>query len=65
MNSDMALMMIWIGFLIVGCTAAGSLFFWGIRTRQFGDQERARSLPLEAAIPMETPPEEKGEGDNG
>ena len=61
MNSDMTLMMIWIGFLVVGCTAAGSLFFWGIRTRQFGDQERARSLPLEAAIP----PEEEGEGDNG
>lgn len=58
MTSDTALLFIWLGFLAASVTAAMSLFFWGIRSRQFGDQERARSLPLEAEIPGEEPTED-------
>lgn len=63
MKWDDAWLFLWIGFLSVSVTAAMALFFWGIRTRQFGDQERARSLALVAEIPEEAPA--VTEADNG
>lgn len=63
MTADTAWLLIWIGFLAVSVTAAMALFFWGIRTRQFGDQERARSLALDAEIPEEA--QAVTEEDNG
>lgn len=62
MTPEMALILIWSGFLTAGCTIAISIFLWGIRNHQFGDQERARSLALEAEIPEEEaePDERRG-----
>jgi len=60
MSPDKALILIWTGFMIVGVSAASAILLWAIRTGQFGDQERARSLPLMAEVPAEDGREEKG-----
>jgi cbb3-type cytochrome oxidase maturation protein len=51
MTPEIALILIWATFLILSCLAAIAVFLWAIRSGQFGDQERARSLPLHARIP--------------
>ncbi|GAW68207.1 hypothetical protein GPEL0_01f4442 [Geoanaerobacter pelophilus] len=43
----------WIGFLLLMSTALGAVFVWAIRSGQFSNQQRARYLALEAAIPDE------------
>lgn len=53
MSPDLALILVWLGFLVVGSAAALGVFVWGIRSGQFGDQERARSLPLDAGLPAD------------
>lgn len=60
-----AFLFLWIGFLLLMSTALGALFVWAIRAGQFSNQERARYLALEAAIPegeqlAEAAPEAKG-----
>lgn len=51
MNPELAFIFIWAGFLVLGCMAAVLFFLWGMRSGQFGDQERAGYLPLDAGIP--------------
>ena len=53
MTADGVLLTVWIGFMILGVSAASTVLFWGIRSGQFGDQEHARSLPLLGEIPGE------------
>jgi cbb3-type cytochrome oxidase maturation protein len=65
MTPEMALILIWSGFLTAACTVAIGIFLWGIRSDQFGDQERARSLALEAEIPEEEDPDERKGGRYG
>lgn len=50
-----AFLFLWIGFLLLMSTALGTAFVWAIRTGQFSNQERARYLALEAAIPDAEP----------
>ncbi|SNB46684.1 cbb3-type cytochrome oxidase assembly protein CcoS [Geobacter sp. DSM 9736] len=42
-----AFLFIWIGFTALMIVCIGLIFLWGVRTRQFSDQERARYLPLD------------------
>jgi cbb3-type cytochrome oxidase maturation protein len=53
-----AFLFLWIGFLLLMSTALGTVFLWAIRAGQFANQERARYLALEAAIPDLEPPAE-------
>ncbi|WP_226377666.1 cbb3-type cytochrome oxidase assembly protein [Citrifermentans bremense] len=53
-----AFLFLWIGFLLLMSTALGTLFLWAIRAGQFSNQERARYLALDAAIPDLEPPTE-------
>jgi nitrogen fixation-related uncharacterized protein len=36
----------WFSLMIAGLVASVALLFWGYRSGQFADQERARYLPL-------------------
>uniref|UniRef100_C6E803 Cbb3-type cytochrome oxidase assembly protein CcoS n=1 Tax=Geobacter sp. (strain M21) TaxID=443144 RepID=C6E803_GEOSM len=51
-----AFLFLWIGFLLLMSTALGAVFIWAIRTGQFSNQQRARYLALQAAIPDVEPP---------
>lgn len=51
---------IWIGFALLSGTGISLIILWGVRTRQFSDQERARRLPLESRIP---PDDRNDQGD--
>ena len=53
-------MLMWIGFLALMTCCIALFFYWGIRTGQFSDQDRARYLPLNSGIPPADEP--KGEG---
>ena len=46
-----AFLFIWIGFMALMSSAIGLVFLWGIRTRQFANQDRARYLPLDDPVP--------------
>ena len=59
MNWEIAITIIWTGFMIGGVTIASAVLLWGIRNGQFDDQEHARSLALLSGIPRE------GSGDDG
>lgn len=48
-----AFLVIWIGFTGLMIVVVGLIFLWGIRTRQFADQDRARYLPLDSGVPEE------------
>jgi len=37
---------VWIAFLVTGLFMAVGAVVWGVRTRQFEEQDRARFLPL-------------------
>jgi cbb3-type cytochrome oxidase maturation protein len=52
----------WIGFLLLMSCGIAAFFFWAIRAGQFGDQERARSLALQARIPDPEEPDPGGAG---
>lgn len=43
-------LLLWIGFLLLGVGSAFAFIWWGVRSRQFSDQDRARSLPLHSRI---------------
>ena len=47
---------IWIIFLFTGLVMAIFAVTWGIRAKQFDDQQRARFLPLVGMDTSETPP---------
>lgn len=41
----------WLGFLLVMIGAISAVLLWAVRSRQFSNQDRARSLPLWSGIP--------------
>ena len=43
----MSLIIVWALYAVLGVGLFSAFFLWGVRTRQFGDQDRARYLPLE------------------
>jgi nitrogen fixation-related uncharacterized protein len=47
----------WFSLMIAGLVASVVLLFWGHRSGQFADQERARYLPLRDEEPF--PPRQK------
>jgi cbb3-type cytochrome oxidase maturation protein len=44
---------VWTLYGIVGVVVFSLAFLWAVRNRQFGDQERARYLPLEGLEPQD------------
>jgi nitrogen fixation-related uncharacterized protein len=44
---------VWIVFLLSGTVMAIVVLLWGMRTRQFDEQQRARYLPLVGLTPEE------------
>ena len=55
------ILMMWILYTVYGVLVFSLVFLWAVRARQFGDQDRARYLPLGDEVPAEgpedTPPE--------
>ena len=51
----------WIGFLLLMSGGIGVFFFWGVRSGQFANQQRARFLALDAEIPDTLPGNETGQ----
>ncbi len=45
------LLIVWIVFTSLALVGVGAVFVWAVRSRQFGDQDRARYLPLRSGIP--------------
>ena len=43
----MQLLLLWIGYALVGVSLFSAIFLWAVRSGQFRDQDRARYLPLE------------------
>ena len=56
-----AFLFMWIGFLLLMTGGIGAFFFWGVRSGQFANQERARFLALDAEIPDTLPKSETGQ----
>ena len=42
----------WVLLIAAGLLASLGVFFWGLRTGQFSDQDRARYLPLSDRFPL-------------
>jgi len=57
MSFPLIILTLWIGLTAATVLLTAGLIAWGIRTRQFSDQNRARYLPL-----GEPPPEVSTEG---
>jgi nitrogen fixation-related uncharacterized protein len=51
MAPDSALLLVWIAFSGVALAGILAVLVWAVRSGQFGDQDRARYLPLESEIP--------------
>jgi cbb3-type cytochrome oxidase maturation protein len=45
------LLVTWIVFSAVAFVGVAAAFVWAVRSGQFGQQDRARGLPLESGIP--------------
>lgn len=60
LNVADAIVFIWIGFALLSGAGISLVILWGVRTRQFSDQDHARLLPLESRIPTD---DRKDEGD--
>lgn len=59
---DSALLLVWIAFSGVALAGILAVLVWAVRAGQFGDQDRARYLPLESGIPDGLPGAARGEG---
>lgn len=51
MTLDAAILAMWVIYAIVAIAGIVAVFVWAVRSRQFSDQGRARSLPLASGIP--------------
>ena len=54
MSANAAFLISWLTFTVLGVAAAVAAFVWAVRNRQFSDQDRARSLPLQSGIPEQS-----------
>ena len=48
------LLAVWVTFTTFSLLGIFVLLLWAVRARQFGDQDRARHLPLLSGIPVST-----------
>lgn len=51
MSGEGAFLLLWIDFTVLALTAVAAAVIWGVRAGQFGNQDRARYLPLRSGIP--------------
>jgi nitrogen fixation-related uncharacterized protein len=51
MTTPDALLTMWITFTVLACAGVCAVLVWAVRSGQFSDQNRARSLPLASGIP--------------
>jgi len=49
------LLYLWIAFTALAVIGISAILVWAVRSGQFGDQERARSLPLVSNVPIAAP----------
>ncbi|UFS70369.1 cbb3-type cytochrome oxidase assembly protein [Geomonas sp. RF6] len=56
---------IWIGFTVLMVVGISLVFLWGVRNRQFENQDRARHLPLWSGIPDDEDDDDDGDSDGG
>ena len=47
MSPATTLIVMWSAVAVVGIAGASAVLVWAVRSRQFSDQDRARSLPLD------------------
>ena len=50
---NVQLLIVWLTFTGLALAGTTAVLIWGIRTRQFRDQDRMRHLPLQSGIPDE------------
>jgi nitrogen fixation-related uncharacterized protein len=48
-----SLLTVWITFTVVALIGMTAVLVWAVRAGQFGDQDRARRLPLDSGIPRD------------
>jgi cbb3-type cytochrome oxidase maturation protein len=53
MTAEKQLLITWIVFSAVAFVGVAAFFVWAVRSGQFSQQDRARSLALESGIPEE------------
>jgi cbb3-type cytochrome oxidase maturation protein len=51
MTQEKQLLITWIAFSAAAFVGVAAFFIWAVRSGQFSQQDRARSLPLESGIP--------------
>lgn len=54
MNPGQHLLLAWTVFAFLGILAMISAIMWGVRSRQFSNQDRIRHLPLESPAIKQT-----------
>ena len=62
-DGQIEFLMVWMTFAVLGLIALIVVLLWAVRSRQFSDQDRARSLPLHSGIPHEKTPHEQKKDD--
>jgi hypothetical protein len=64
MSEQTAFLLLWIDFTVMALIAVTAAVIWGVRAKQFRNQDYARYLPLRSGIPQERPRggEDTGEG---
>ncbi len=53
MSQNEYLLMVWVTITVLAVAGMIAVLVWAIRSHQFGQQDRARSLALESGIPSE------------
>jgi nitrogen fixation-related uncharacterized protein len=51
LSSAGTLLLVWVTFSALVLAGAVAVLVWAVRSGQFAEQDRARSLPLESGIP--------------
>ena len=63
-SDNEALLIMWLTFTGVASLGVMGILLWAVRSRQFGDQQRARHLALMSGIPNATTKESANPGDS-
>jgi hypothetical protein len=51
MTNETAFLLIWIDFTVMALAAVAASVIWGVKAKQFRNQDYARYLPLKSGIP--------------